>query len=362
MLFRLRQTLAFVERERADRNMLIVILGFALTVALTRLFLQLSGYPQLGNAELHIAHLLYGGLALFVGTLIAIIFDHRHVYPTVAALSGIGIGLFIDEVGKFISQSNDYFFPVAAPIIYGVLLLTVLLYLAVRRPDNRSPRSELYHAFEIMKEALDHQMDKRELAELQERLARVSRQTLDPNLANVAHALFDAVSSDQLSILPITLSPWQRLRLRWHAFEARWYPLPALKVSLVVGLIVLSGLAVVQGYYTRDLFLNISTALPRYIEQGALKSAAQAIWFLISVSLDGVAGIAMLLAAILFFLRERAALTLGIFSLVFSLTTADVIGFYFRQFGAYSIFLTSFQVLILLGLIRFRRRQQWEMT
>jgi hypothetical protein len=46
------------------------------------------------------------------------------------------MGLFIDEVGKFMTQTNDYFFPAAAPIIYGFLLLTVLLYLQVAKRAN----------------------------------------------------------------------------------------------------------------------------------------------------------------------------------------------------------------------------------
>lgn len=35
-------------------------------------------------------------------------------------------------MGKFITSSNDYFFPIAAPIIYAVFMLSVLLLLVVR--------------------------------------------------------------------------------------------------------------------------------------------------------------------------------------------------------------------------------------
>jgi malate dehydrogenase (oxaloacetate-decarboxylating) len=35
-------------------------------------------------------------------------------------------GLFVDEVGKFITQKNDYFLPLAAPIVYASLLLILV--------------------------------------------------------------------------------------------------------------------------------------------------------------------------------------------------------------------------------------------
>ena len=103
-----------VERDGAAFYVLLTLLSFALSVVLTRLFLQLTGYPQLGGATLHIAHLLWGGLFLFIGALTMLIFANRWVYRLGAILTGIGVGLFIDEVGKFITRTNDYFYPPAA--------------------------------------------------------------------------------------------------------------------------------------------------------------------------------------------------------------------------------------------------------
>src|SRR3970040_3181863 len=97
-----------VRRGRVERYLLLTLLSFAASVALTRLFLELTGYPQLGNSELHIAHVLWGGLMLFVAALLPLIYANRWVYDAGALLAGIGVGLFIDAVGKLINQSNTY--------------------------------------------------------------------------------------------------------------------------------------------------------------------------------------------------------------------------------------------------------------
>ena len=90
-----------VRRPRADNYLLLTLLSFALSVSLTRLFLELTGYPQLGSGTLHIAHMLWGGLLLFIAALLPLIFANRWVYWVEAVLAGVGVGLFIDEVGKF---------------------------------------------------------------------------------------------------------------------------------------------------------------------------------------------------------------------------------------------------------------------
>ncbi len=116
-----------VRRIEADDDILLMLLSFATSVVITRVFLQLTGFPKIGgDSGLHIAHLLWGGLLLFIATLLPMIYANQWVYPFMAILAGAGVGLFIDEVGKFITATNDYFYPAAAPLIYGFFLITVL--------------------------------------------------------------------------------------------------------------------------------------------------------------------------------------------------------------------------------------------
>jgi len=55
-----------VRRDHAENYMLTSLVAFAVTVIATRVYLELTGYPQLGNSVLHIAHALWGGLLLII--------------------------------------------------------------------------------------------------------------------------------------------------------------------------------------------------------------------------------------------------------------------------------------------------------
>ena len=77
-----------VQRDNAPKYILIMVVSFATTVVVTRYYLELTGYPQIGGGELHIAHLLWGGLALFIASLLPLIFANRRGYDWTAVLSG----------------------------------------------------------------------------------------------------------------------------------------------------------------------------------------------------------------------------------------------------------------------------------
>ena len=126
-------------REGAERYLLLTIVSFVIAVVGTRWYLQATGYPQVGGGELHVAHLLWGGLLLVVAALLPLIVAAGWALSASAILAGAGTGLFVDEVGKFITASNDYFYPLAAPLIYGLLLALILLFLLVRRRPGGAP-------------------------------------------------------------------------------------------------------------------------------------------------------------------------------------------------------------------------------
>lgn len=105
------------------RNLLDVYLASALiAVVATRLFLSLTNYPQLGGEGFHIAHVLWGGLLMAVGTLMLLL-ARKPNRRLAAIVSGAGFGLFIDEVGKFVTSDVDYFYKPAALIIYVTFLV-----------------------------------------------------------------------------------------------------------------------------------------------------------------------------------------------------------------------------------------------
>ena len=344
-----------VKRERAEWYLLVTLLSFAASVLGTRWYLYLTGYPQVGGGALHVAHVLWGGLILFVAALLPLILANREVYLLGGALGGVGVGLFIDEVGKFITRTNDYFYPPAAPIIYAVFLLTVLLYVRLRRPPSRDARAELYRALDAFGEVLDHDLDPRERADLEARLRQVAAQGEQPALARLARALLDFLDSDAVETIPDTLTAWERALARAEGLERRWLGRSAHRAVLALGLVALGLPPVLTLPVTVALAASHPDALEMLVASGRLGGADPAAAGAVRLALSAASGLPLLVAGgLLATGRERRGIALAFVGLLASLTIVDLLLFYFDQFQAVAGALA--ELVLLLGVLRYRQR------
>ena len=334
-----------VRRPRVEEYLLLTLLSFALSVSLTRLFLALTGYPQLGGGTLHISHVLWGGLLLFIAAMLPLVWANRWVYRVVAILAGVGIGLFIDEVGKFITQTYDYFFPPAAPIVYAFFLICVLVYLQLSRPQPRHTRSELYAALEMMEDVLDHDLDVHEQAEIITRLTYVVQQDDNPELTRLANELLDYFDKDQVYLAPNPPNRLQILAGRLQEFEARYLDRGRFRTLLGIGLGCLGLISVVIPTLS---LINITLS-------GSEIGPRETSWFIILQVLQILAGLVLLLGAgQLLTGRESAGIRSSYITLLVYLTILDLFLFYYYQFA--TILAAIIQFVLLLGVLYYQQR------
>jgi hypothetical protein len=347
-----------VREQAADSFWILLIVSMSVTVLVTRVFLELSGYPQVGDKTYHIAHVLWGGLLLFIAVALPLSIVNRYALWLSAVLGGIGAGLFIDEVGKLITQSTDYFFPLAFPIIYGFIVVCVWLYWRIRRHQPRDTRTLLYHALEDLKQVLDNDLDPFEHRELVTELKQVAVETKDQEERKLAEALLAFAQSRELR-LALQPNPLERFLEKMKATLAHTPPKMVLKAILIIGfgLIAANGLAKL-------------VALIGLAQRGALHDSLQShlvvsgksqylvsnpVLLAMSAAMVVGLGVLALIAAILLLIgRDKLGVRIGTLALVIALCIVNFLTFYFLQL--YAMLEAAGQVFLLLvaGIYRWR--------
>jgi hypothetical protein len=134
----------------ADADLLDTFLISAVaTIVVIRIFLEATGYPQLGGGGLHIAHVLWGGLGMLAAIVLLLLYLSPATRLMAALVGGAGFGAFVDELGKFVTSDNNYFFKPTAAILYALFVVLFLASREVRRFRPLSPEESLVNAVEL---------------------------------------------------------------------------------------------------------------------------------------------------------------------------------------------------------------------
>lgn len=127
-----------------------------------RFYLYLTGFPQIGGGGLHIAHMLWGGFLMMIALVLVFSFLNKGTLHIASIVGGIGFGTFIDELGKFITSDNNYFFQPTIAIIYIIFVLLFLLMKAIGRYPPVSKQEYLINAMQLTQDAVLHDLDRNE--------------------------------------------------------------------------------------------------------------------------------------------------------------------------------------------------------
>jgi hypothetical protein len=143
------------------------------SILLIRAFLHVTGYPTVGGDALHVAHMLWGGLLMLVALVLLLGFLGKQVKNLAAVIGGIGFGTFIDELGKFLTHDNNYFYEPTVALIYVVF---ILFYIGVAVVQRSPPTREesVANALEITLEAVRRDLDRYERERAQELLRQAA--------------------------------------------------------------------------------------------------------------------------------------------------------------------------------------------
>jgi hypothetical protein len=324
-----------VRRDHAEDYLLTSLVAFAVTIVFTRAFLQLTGFPQVGNSVLHIAHALWGGLLLIVAAFLPLAYANRWASKASALLGGIGIGLFIDEVGKFITQTNDYFFPPALSLIYGFILLNVFVYLYFRRPHQQDPRKAMYHALEGLQDALDGDLDRDEAARIEAQLV-IARQSDRDEIVSLANAISTYLQKEKQHLSAAEPGYWKLTAMRVDAFGLR---LGRRMHRTIISVLLILWVIFVIGYIA--VLVQGGTNLDSQVVQwrGPL--------IVIQVAIGGL----MIVAVLAWLTRnEERGLKFAVSGFLLSLVALQSLYFYISQFSAITA--------TLLQLLEFGQTQQ----
>lgn len=310
------------------------------SVLATRLYLDITGYPSLGGKTFHIAHMLPGGLLMLVGLVIIFSFIGYRAKRASAVIAGIGFGLFIDELGKFITRDNNYFFQPTIALIYLMFVILFLTFRQLTKVQALSPTENLLNAISLMEEAVIHDLDSAERA----RVLHYLHQSDKTNpLVQPLIGVFEELKPNRDYKPHFSKALRQKIEARYRQFVSTVAGVRAVDALFVV--MALWSIGVVLAYIPAtlsDLELGVANISPLDVLQGI--STLAATWYV-------ARGIGQMRGS-----REQAY-EFFMRSVLINIFATQFFEFYREQFAALPLFIfyALLYVLLRLGIAEERR-------
>ncbi len=241
----------------------IFLVSAVVSLISIRVYLSLTGYPQIGGGDFHIAHMLWGGFGMLIALLALFVLLNNEVKYFSAIIGGVGFGAFIDELGKFITADNDYFFQPSVALIYVIFVLIFLLSRFFENSQKMTNKEYIINTLEIVKDIFSHDFDSDDKKKALKYLSKVDSK--DPFFSDL-HQLIQRVKVDEDDTSDIL----RKLKHLLHKFYLelvgkKWFKLVFFLVFIAGGFYSLA-----RGFYYFGWEQNLSFWVNGYIFSASL--------------------------------------------------------------------------------------------
>lgn len=167
----------FYRNVRARDHLELFLISAVSSLLLLRLYLHITGYPHIGGDFFHISHMLWGGALMLSAIVMVLSFLGARVQRLAALVGGIGFGIFIDELGKFITKDNDYYFSPTIGLIYATFIILYLVFNFLSRANQLTAIEYELNALNQFEETVLHDMDSLEKQRIHKLLTRADQKS-----------------------------------------------------------------------------------------------------------------------------------------------------------------------------------------
>lgn len=323
-----------VVRENASESILTILIWSVASLLTTRLYLSVMGYPQIGGGDWHVSHAATGGLIMVIGVIMMIIFAGKNVKRNSLVIFGIGLGWFVDEIGKFLTEDNNYFFQPAIIFMYVFFVCLFLLYRYLKRFEIKDNRAIFYSVLNRLEELADNDLEKSEKKYIVNTLNKIVKTEKINTIKIMAMGMIESLQK----IEPKT----DRRKGEWRRMVGQMFQVTYDKIFRRK--LVMIGLWIYSIYYAIDKIgdiFRITTSsqkmmmIERFNRDYNFFGKSDIYMIVGKMIFDLVAAIFFLAGARYFWSKKRLrGIRFFKYGLYVSLLLSSIFRFYFEQFGA----------------------------
>lgn len=323
---------------------------FFLTAIITilgiRIYLKFTSFPQIGSGPFHIAHILFGGFFMLASIIGFMTYLNNDLKSYWSMLGGIGFGTFIDEIGKFITRDNNYFFQPTFAIIYVIFILLYLIYKSIGHNQKFTNEEYLINSINLLE---DFELKKFDIEEKEDALEYLALTDQTNPLTSQLIKLFSESGPLPPEKLNIYQKIMRRLRSIYRFFLSKAWFLNAVSFFFIVRSMI---------YLTTGYFLLNNIA--RHVSDGTIAAflTPKGLLPLIQIFALSLQAIFTIIGAIVITESRKKAYSFFRDAVLVSIFILQIFNFYWNPVQA--LFSTTGDLMllgILTSVIRLERRK-----